>query len=449
MQAPQRERGVAHPAVAVVPVALAVRRLRQRGRRRRHERAGGHERQALQRERRALEVIAPGVVGIGAFGQPPAPEVAGALQVLLGLLDRAGAAEPLRPGDRAEAPLAFAHRVTGVHAVALDPHAHVAEQAKLGPPVARVEARARPRSRCPPRSTSPASSRTGASARRPSRPAPRPGCIRSPARAGGRRRSRWARACGWSPPCCRATRRSSARPPPAASPGGSSRSSRSGSCPGCSAGRRARTRRRDQRASCRRRDRASRRTRSASRSGAGTSTRSSRRRRPARRCGSPTGSRSRRSAEMASRARTRPAERSTEAFRAAGGADSACFLADLSAARGCSRSPNAEACSPNGSGGPLHAGGQQPLILELVEVRAQRDGGDGAQLGGHVRPRGVEQLGGRAAPRGERRQQQPLALQAMIDVLVELRAGIPDRGAVTWAEDIEVERSRSPRKPSR
>ena len=139
VQAPQRERGVAHPAVAVVPVALPVRRLRQRGGRRRHERAGGHERETLQRQRRALEVIAPGMVGVGAVGQPAAPEVARTVQVLLGLLGRAGPAEPLGPGDRAEAPLAFDHRVTRVHAVALDPHAHVAEQAKLRAPVAGVE----------------------------------------------------------------------------------------------------------------------------------------------------------------------------------------------------------------------------------------------------------------------------------------------------------------------
>ena len=139
VQAPQRERGVAHPAVAVVPVAFPVRRLGQRGGRRRDERAGGHEREALQRQRRALEVIAPGMIGVGAVGQPAAPEVARAVEVLLGLLGRARAAEPLGPGDRAEAPLAFDHRVTSVHAVALDPHAHVAVQAKLRPPVAGVE----------------------------------------------------------------------------------------------------------------------------------------------------------------------------------------------------------------------------------------------------------------------------------------------------------------------
>ena len=132
VQCPQGERGVAHPAEAVVPVALAMRRLWQRGGGRRHKRTGGHERQPLQRQRRALEVKPPDVVGIGAFGQPRAPEVAGALHVLLRLLDRVRPSPPLRPGERAEALLAFAHRVTAVRPVALDAHADVAEQTKCG-----------------------------------------------------------------------------------------------------------------------------------------------------------------------------------------------------------------------------------------------------------------------------------------------------------------------------
>ncbi len=128
MQPPQRERGVAHPAVAVVPVALAVGSLRERGGGGRDERSGGHERQPLQRQRGALQVEAPGMVGIGAFGQPRAPEVSRALHVFLGLLDGVRAAAPLRPGERAEALLAFAHRVASVRAIALDAHANVAEQ---------------------------------------------------------------------------------------------------------------------------------------------------------------------------------------------------------------------------------------------------------------------------------------------------------------------------------
>ena len=59
----QREGRVAQPRVAVVPVALASRRLGQRGRQRRDGRAGRHVGQPLDRERRALDRLAPAVVG--------------------------------------------------------------------------------------------------------------------------------------------------------------------------------------------------------------------------------------------------------------------------------------------------------------------------------------------------------------------------------------------------
>ncbi len=59
----QREGRVAQPRVAVVPVALAAGRLRQRGRERRDGRAGRHVGEALDRERRALDRVAPAVVG--------------------------------------------------------------------------------------------------------------------------------------------------------------------------------------------------------------------------------------------------------------------------------------------------------------------------------------------------------------------------------------------------
>ena len=69
MQRLQRERRVAHPGVAVVPVALAAGRLGQRGRRRRDRRAGRHVRQALDRQRRALR-SARGTGGRGAARRP-------------------------------------------------------------------------------------------------------------------------------------------------------------------------------------------------------------------------------------------------------------------------------------------------------------------------------------------------------------------------------------------
>ena len=70
----QREGRVAHPRVAVVPVALAARRLRQRRRQRGDGRAGRHVRQALDRERRALDRVAEAVVGDARAAEPGAPE---------------------------------------------------------------------------------------------------------------------------------------------------------------------------------------------------------------------------------------------------------------------------------------------------------------------------------------------------------------------------------------
>ena len=130
VQPPQREGRVAHPAEAVVPVAFAAGRLRQRGRRRGDERPRRHEREPLQRERRALQVVAPRMVGVVAVGEPVAPEMGRAVQVPLRLLGGVRPAEPLGPRQRAEAALAFLHRVTPVHAVALDAEPDVAEHAE-------------------------------------------------------------------------------------------------------------------------------------------------------------------------------------------------------------------------------------------------------------------------------------------------------------------------------
>ncbi len=85
VQAPQRERGVAHPGVAVVPVALAAGRLGQRGGGRGGDRAGGRERQALERQRAAGQVAAPAVVGEAAAGQPVLPVVRGPHQPPVGV----------------------------------------------------------------------------------------------------------------------------------------------------------------------------------------------------------------------------------------------------------------------------------------------------------------------------------------------------------------------------
>ena len=293
VQPPQRERRVAHPAVAVVPVARPLRGLRQRGRQRRHQRPRRHERQALQRQRRALQVQAPGMVRVGAFRQPRPPEVAGALQVTLCLLHRARPPQTLRPGDRAEALLAFDHRVAAVHPVALDPHAHVREQAERRLLVHRVK---RPRfvlHGLPARHRGPVVEHR--LAHHLDLHLPLDALDHPHQQMVGvvvRRRARVTGALLVVVPFADRQRVDHANPALRRS----STSSRSRSSPAGSGGPPAHRRRRDRRGSARPRGPASPRTRSASRSAAGTATRPRRRRPPAHRCGSRTGSRSRRSA---------------------------------------------------------------------------------------------------------------------------------------------------------
>ena len=70
----QRERGVAHPAVAVVPVPLAAGRLGQRRGQGGDGRAGRHVGEPLDGQRRALDRAAPPVVRDPRLVQPVAPE---------------------------------------------------------------------------------------------------------------------------------------------------------------------------------------------------------------------------------------------------------------------------------------------------------------------------------------------------------------------------------------
>ena len=116
----QREGRVAHPGVAVVPVALAARRLRQRGRERRDRRAGRHVRQALDRQRRALDRVAEAVVGDPRPPEPGPPEACRRGDPRLGLVDARRGGELLGPGERAERALSCFERVPPAHAVALD-----------------------------------------------------------------------------------------------------------------------------------------------------------------------------------------------------------------------------------------------------------------------------------------------------------------------------------------
>ena len=67
-------RRVADPAEAVVPVPLAAKPLRQRGRRRRRDRPGGGEGQPLEGDRRAHHGGAMGALEVDLFGPAPPPE---------------------------------------------------------------------------------------------------------------------------------------------------------------------------------------------------------------------------------------------------------------------------------------------------------------------------------------------------------------------------------------
>ena len=124
VHAPQGERGVPDPGEAVVVVAVAAGRLRERGAARRHEGAGRGVGEALQRERAALQVAAPRVVGELAAGQPVLPVVGGPDLALVGVVvvgGRHGAA----PGQGDEADVALLEQRAGAGLPAFEAQPHV------------------------------------------------------------------------------------------------------------------------------------------------------------------------------------------------------------------------------------------------------------------------------------------------------------------------------------
>ena len=129
VEAPQRERGVADPGVAVVPVALAARRLRQRRGRRGDHRAGRRVGEALERQRAALQVAAPRVVGEVAVREPLVPEVRRAHQAAVGIVVGLRRAV-LGPRQRDERGVAVAHRRAGADALALEADPQVGREAQ-------------------------------------------------------------------------------------------------------------------------------------------------------------------------------------------------------------------------------------------------------------------------------------------------------------------------------
>ena len=108
VQRAQHEGGVADPGVAVVPVARPAGRLGQRGRRGRHDGAGRRVAQALERQRAALDVAAPGMVGERAVGEPVPPVRDRCGELLLRLVEIGGAVAG--PRQRDEGRLALLQR---------------------------------------------------------------------------------------------------------------------------------------------------------------------------------------------------------------------------------------------------------------------------------------------------------------------------------------------------
>ena len=128
MQSLKRERRVANPRVAVVPVALAARGLGQRRGQGGHSRTRRHVRQPLDRERRALDQGTELVVGDPGPRQPVAPEARRRAKQVGGLLDRCRRRSVLVPRDGAKQLLALAKHVPRAHMIRLDPEQHVGLQ---------------------------------------------------------------------------------------------------------------------------------------------------------------------------------------------------------------------------------------------------------------------------------------------------------------------------------
>ena len=121
----EREGRVAHPGEAVVPVALTARGLRQGGGQRRHRRPGRHVGEALDRERRALNRVAPAVVRETGPPEPPTPEPRRCREPGVGLVDVLRRRQLLGPRERAVDLVALLDHVPGPHPVTLDADRHV------------------------------------------------------------------------------------------------------------------------------------------------------------------------------------------------------------------------------------------------------------------------------------------------------------------------------------
>ena len=94
--------------------------------------------EALERERRALQVRSPVVIGKAPAGQPAAPVVRGHLQPVEGVRQIAWPVQAPGPTERDEPPLTLGQRVARSRTVALDPDSQIRRQLDGRRPIGRV-----------------------------------------------------------------------------------------------------------------------------------------------------------------------------------------------------------------------------------------------------------------------------------------------------------------------
>ena len=130
VQAPEHERRITQPGVAVIVVTVPAGGLRQRRGRRGQQRAGGRVDQALERQRGPLQVLAPRMIWEIAPADPPVPEIRCDGQPLMSLGEGLGRGA-VSPGQCAEDLLSGPQAVPRDRPRALEPQVQVGGQPDL------------------------------------------------------------------------------------------------------------------------------------------------------------------------------------------------------------------------------------------------------------------------------------------------------------------------------
>ena len=125
----EHESRVAHPCVAVVPVALSARCLREGGGESRDRCAGRHVGQTFDGECRALDLGAVAVVGNASPSEPGTPIADRGCDSRFGLVGVLRCGEPFRPGERTIRAVARSQDVARPNAAALDPQREIRAEA--------------------------------------------------------------------------------------------------------------------------------------------------------------------------------------------------------------------------------------------------------------------------------------------------------------------------------